>query len=215
MCRSRSNYKHLLRKKRYEYRVQNAAKLLKARVSNARDYWKLLKSVNNYKSTNSVSANQFARYFKSINDPDSVFYQADEDILFFNERYVNGEIHVMFGELDVEISNTEILKAIKQLKNNKSCGPDLLLNEFFKYGADALLPYLYNLFNKCLMRGYFPESWSEGHIVPIFKSGDQSEASNYRGITLLSTLGKLFTRILNNRLTNWAEEYNVYVEAQA
>ena len=65
------------------------------------------------------------------------------------------------------------------------------------------------------MRGYFPESWSEGHIVPIFKSGDQSEASNYRGITLLSTLGKLFTRILNNRLTIWAEEYNVYVEAQA
>ena len=86
---------------------------------------------------------------------------------------------------------------------------------FFKYGADALLPYLYNLFNKCLMRGYFPESWSEGHIVPIFKSGDQSEASNYRGITLLSTLGKLFTRIINNRLTNWAEDYNVYVEAQA
>ena len=39
--------------------------------------------------------------------------------------------------------------------------------------------------------------------------------SNYRGITLLSCIGKLFTRILNNRLKNWAELYNVYVEAQA
>ena len=63
--------------------------------------------------------------------------------------------------------------------------------------------------------GYFPESWAEGYIVPIFKKGDKEEASNYRGITLWSTVGKLFTRILNGRLNDWAEEYNVYVEAQA
>ena len=54
--------------------------------------------------------------------------------------------------------------------------------------------------------GYFPENWSEGFIVPIFKKGDINEVSNYRGITLLSTLGKLFTRILDNRLNKWAEE---------
>ena len=36
-----------------------------------------------------------------------------------------------------------------------------------------------------------------------------------RGITLLSTLGKLFTRVINNRLSQWAEEYSVYIEAQA
>ena len=39
--------------------------------------------------------------------------------------------------------------------------------------------------------------------------------SQYRGITLLSTLGKLFSRILNNRLTDWAGEYHIYVEALA
>ena len=55
------------------------------------------------------------------------------------------------------------------------------------------------------------ESVSEGFpsyslIIPIFKKGDTNEVSNYRGITLLSTLGKLFTRILNNRLNSLAEE---------
>ena len=42
-----------------------------------------------------------------------------------------------------------------------------------------------------------------------------NEVANYRGITLLSTLGKLFTRILNNRLNQWTEDYGIYIEAQA
>ena len=78
-----------------------------------------------------------------------------------------------------------------------------------------MISYIQNLFNKIFEIGYFPEKWSEGFIIPIFKKGDTNEVSNYRGITLLSTLGKLFTRILNNRLNAWAEEYNVYIEAQA
>ena len=42
-----------------------------------------------------------------------------------------------------------------------------------------------------------------------------NELENYRGITLLSVFGKLFSRVLNNRLDKWAEEYNVYIEAQS
>ena len=56
---------------------------------------------------------------------------------------------------------------------------------------------------------------TDGYIVPIHKKGSTSNVNNFRGITLLSTLSKLFTRILNNRLTNWAESYHVYIEAQA
>ena len=114
----------------------------------------------------------------------------------------------MFDELNGEILRTELLTAIKQLRNGASSGPDLLLNECFKIGSETLVTYLHNLFQM----GYFPENWSEGFIVPIFIKGDINEVSNYRGITLLSTLGKLFTRILNNRLNKWAEEYNVYIE---
>lgn len=77
------------------------------------------------------------------------------------------------------------------------------------------MPYLYNLFNRILDLGYFPEAWSEGYIVPLHKKGKLDDVNNFRGIPLLSTLGKLFSRILNNRLTLWAEEYFVYIEAQA
>ena len=128
---------------------------------------------------------------------------------------MQGELQVMFEELNLPISLEEIKKGVRQLRNGASAGPDLFLNEFLKNGTNGLITYLHNLFNKIFEIGYFPERWAEGHIIPIFKKGDKNEASNYRGITLLSTIGKLFTRILNNRLNDWSEEYNIYVEAQA
>ena len=81
------------------------------------------------------------------------------------------------------------------------------------YGSFELsICYSYNIL---LVKGYFPSVWSEGYIVPIHKKGNIHNVDNYRGITLLSVMGKLFTRILNTRLTNWAETYYVYIEAQA
>lgn len=162
-----------------------------------------------------ISSKTFAQYFKAISDPNSRFYQADDDILDFNERYMRGEFQVMFDELNVPITLDEIKRAVKQLRNGASAGPDLYINEFLKNGSEVLLNYIHTLFNKVFEVGYFPELWSEGFIVPIFKKGDKTEVSNYRGITLLSTVGKLFTRVLNNRLNSWAEEYNIYIEAQA
>ena len=58
------------------------------------------------------------------------------DLLLFNERYVKGELQIMFHELDAEISVSEIRKGVQSLKNGKSCGPDLF---FFKYGINSLI----------------------------------------------------------------------------
>ena len=77
----------------------------------------------------------------------------------------------MFQELDVEISMGEINKAVKNLKNSKSAGPDLIINEFLKYGFHVLKPYLHKLFNVIISTGIYPGLWGEGFIVPIFKKG--------------------------------------------
>ena len=114
-----------------------------------------------------------------------------------------------------EISYTEIFKAFRELSINKSGGPDFVLSEFFKYGINEMVFYLCKLFNTIFEKGYFPIKWTEGFIVPLPKKGDTNQVENYRRITLLSTMGKLFSRILNNRLTDWAEDYHIYVEAQA
>lgn len=215
MVSARKSFKKEIRRKRFNYDKSKTEKLITLKHENAKAYWRLLKQAANQNVTHNISSKQFADYFKAINDPDDRFFQVDEDIIHFNDRYIRGEFQIMFDELNGEISRTELLAAIKQLRNGASSGPDLWLNEFFKNGTESLMNYLHTLFNKLFLLGYFPESWSEGFIVPVFKKGDVNDVSNYRGITLLSTLGKLFTRILNNRLNKWAEEYSIYTEAQA
>ncbi|MCG8032789.1 MAG: hypothetical protein JAZ03_11525 [Candidatus Thiodiazotropha taylori] len=208
-----SSYKKTLRKAKFKFDKYQTDRLNDLRHKNAKEYWKLLKTASHIKPK--IPLNNFAAYFRAVNNPDSPFYTPDEDTIFFYERYVKGEIQVMFSELDLPISVDEICTAINQLSNGKSSGPDRLLNEFFIYGKDVLMPYLHILFNKLFTSSHFPEVWSMGEVIPLHKKGDKSNVDNYRGITLLSTFGKLFTRILNNRLTSWAESYAVYIEAQA
>ena len=69
-------------------------------------YWKLLKGAANI-SQSKLSSDNFACYFKAVNYPESVFYTPYEDVLYFNERYVKGEIQVMFSELDEPMGNLQ------------------------------------------------------------------------------------------------------------
>ena len=107
------------------------------------------------------------------------------------------------GPLDYPITDEEFEAAINKLKANKSPGFDNILNEVIKIGKDAIKGHLVNLFNRILDTGKYPALWSFGLIVPIHKRDDRSKVENYRGITLLSALGKLFTSILNNRLYDY------------
>ena len=85
----------------------------------------------------------------------------------------------------------------------------------FLYMENMSQSLLCVIFNKIFENGYFPKQWAEGYIVPLDKKGNTNDVENYRGITLLSTLGKLFSGVINNRLYEWAEHNDVLIEAQA
>ena len=61
------------------------------------------------------------------------------------------------------------------------------------------------------MSGHFPQSWVDGCTITLHQKGSINNANNYRGMTLLSCLGKLFTHIPNSRLSNWADNYRIYI----
>ena len=67
------------------------------------------------------------------------------------------------------------------------------------------MPCLILLFNNIFKSRHFPQAWSVGSVVPLFKKGNINDADNYRGITLVSCFGKLFTSVLNNRLVTFED----------
>ena len=77
------------------------------------------------------------------------------------------------------------------------------------------LPIICNLFNKIYNDGQFPDQWCESIIVPIYKKGDHTSPGNYRGISLLNVLGKVYTSIINRRLTFFANIFDKIKEPQA
>ena len=70
------------------------------------------------------------------------------------------------------------------------------------------------IFNRIFTSGDYPKSWGEGIIVPIFKGGDINDAKNYRGITLINSIAKIYSQVLLNRLTKWSEKHNIIIENQ-
>ena len=72
------------------------------------------------------------------------------------------------------------------------------------------------LFNLVLNTGIIPTDWSIGIVVPLYKNkGSFDDPDNYRGITLLSCLGKLFTAAINARLTSYLESIGILGDEQA
>ena len=120
----------------------------------------------------------------------------------------------IFNELDVSISQEEILKAISKLKNNKSPGLDNITNNMLKSGQQRLLPCLKKLFNSCLTSGNYPTIWEEGYVVPIYKANNTADPNNYRGITVTAAIGKLFNSVLNYRLDAFLRNNELIRESQ-
>ena len=84
----------------------------------------------------------------------------------------------------------------------KNCEPEL-----FYISAD--------LFNKCLKESCFPDCWKVSSVVPVFKNvGERSTAKNYRPVSLLSVFGKVFEKLVNNRIVDHLEKCGLFSDFQ-
>lgn len=111
--------------------------------------------------------------------------------------------HLPDGPIDEE----EIVTVIKQLKRRKACGSDMIQNEHIIYGGPKVVQCLKIMFSLIIEKMKIPNEWRNGLIVPIFKGGTKIKSSpdSYRPVCLLSSILKLFEKLILNRIQTFSE----------
>ncbi|KAK3513103.1 hypothetical protein QTP70_001397 [Hemibagrus guttatus] len=104
------------------------------------------------------------------------------------------------SEVDSFITQAEVTEVVQQLLGGKAPGVDEIHPEYLKSLDVVGLSWLTRLCNIAWQSGTVPLDWATGVVVPLFKKGNRRVCSNYRGITLLSLPGKVYSRVLERRV---------------
>ena len=175
--------------------------------NDAAKLWKLLNTLTNRQNShnsiepsnmNQQKANEFNNFFATIGSK----YQRHkfESIISSKNEHEQGNFSFKHE------TETSISKIIDSLKLKTAVGVDGIGANLIKDLKDTLLPYLTAIINKSYDLNIFPEQLKKAIITPIFKEGDIDDIANYRPISVLTILCKIFERSASNQITKFLLE---------
>ena len=198
----------------------NIAEKLKSKSLSSKDWWSTLKTFISPNLNSAIppiesegiiytddfeKANLFNNYFQGqtvLDDSNAVLPELPEP------SYLTSLSSIAFDPQEVE----EILRT---LKTDKASGPDGLSNRILKELSHELSSPLCSLFNKSLSLGKFPSPYKDANVTPVHKKGDLSLVSNYRPISLLNSVAKLFEKLVFKYLYNHLQDNNMLSSLQS
>ena len=229
-CRSREKYeiykeKNVGVKRSVAEAKRNASndwgrKLGGAYEENKRMFWKELKRARKGDSRTEETVKDGNGRLLKGRDARKRWAEYFEDLLNVDEEReadvvaVGGvEVPVMGEMNEKEITREEVERALKATKAGKAPGVDGVRAEMMKEGGASAVEWMVRMFNVCFISSMVPVDWMCACIVPLYKGkGDVYECGNSRGISLLSVPGKVFGRVLINRIRDKTE--NAIAEVQ-
>ena len=186
--------------------------------NNSAGTWRLIKQVmGNKKSVNAFSAfktkpqetaEEFNEFFSEIgsNLAGKIVSTSSFD------KSLHGEFINSFALLPTTVN--EVLNIVHDLNGNASPGYDELPVSTLKLCIHTIAPILSLLINSSFDHGYFPCELKKAKVTPIFKSGAADLVSNYRPISVLPSLSKVYEKAMHNRLYNYVCSNNILIPNQ-
>ena len=152
-------------------------------------------------------------------------YDEDHRQRIDHELFILRQTRLTQEVLDSTIGDIEVFKALRAMSPGTCPGEEGILIDILRSAADAVnnsrlrgnntvVSGLALLFNFVLANEVWPSRWQKGIIFPLYKKGNKLNPGNFRPIALLSVMGKVFGRIINQRLTNWSEYLQLFADEQ-
>ena len=120
--------------------------------------------------------------------------------------------NVVFNFREVTVQQT--LKILKSIKSSKAAGIDTLPAKVIKDIAEEITAPLSFLINKTLVQGVFPTAEKSAKVMPLYKSGDRTNTDNYRPISILNIISKVFERVVFDQLSDYLEDNHLLTDFQ-
>ena len=127
-------------------------------------------------------------------------------------RICNDSVQSSFSLYDSD--PVEVFELIEKLNPKKSTINNCIPTKFLKMANDIVCPYISYLFNRCAYAGVYPKILKTAQVLPIHKKGSKAECSNYRPISLLSPLNKLFEKMLYKRINDYFVRFQLFTPHQ-
>ena len=109
----------------------------------------------------------------------------------------------------LDLDDNELLKIVRASNMNKAHGHDDISIRMIKICDKSLIKPLMLIFKKSIRSSYYPDIWKKSNIIPVHKKNDNRLVNNYRPISLLPVLGKIFEKIIFNKIYNYLSKENL------
>ena len=113
-----------------------------------------------------------------------------------------------------EVTDEDILTILNTLNNKSSSGKYDISNKILKYIKHNIIKPLALIINQMLYTGIFPNALKISKTIPLFRKGDASNMSDYKPISLLPTISKVFEHVIYNQLYDYFNNNNLLAEQQ-
>ena len=181
------------------------------KVNDRRGVISKLKIDNIEVSNSEVIANSMASFYSSVGIDYAKRIQSSKfSISSYLEKIKRNEKSLFV----TPTNESEIVSIIDKPASKNSAGRDCISNRIVKYIKHEIVSPLTKLINKSLELGVFPDSMKLAYITPLYKSGSECLNTNYRPISLLPVLSKVFEKVMYSRIYNFLQSTNQLFESQ-
>ena len=220
--KSRNEVNNILKQSKRDYFRSH----LDSAKNDPKKTWKLINQLTSRNVSNGTNINKIEFNSEEMNDTCEIAEAFNTHFTEIGETLANKipktdtdpisylkPTNTTFSFKTIDVNQVKTL--LGKINVNKSSGLDNIPNKLLKMAAQIVSQSLTHIFNKSLCTGSFPNDWKLARVIPIHKNGAKYDLNNYRPISIISAVAKVFERIIHDQFYHYLTNHNLLTKCQS